>query len=389
MKVTIVLAILILLGGLAVGYISLQGNVDPSGEMRSHIVNTLDDIKQADSLINALVLESRYGLTADYDELAQLIITIRQGVAQLNTDEAKAYVVTNTHVQQSIADLQEQFTLKTDLIENFKSHNSVLRNSIRYAPNVGDRLIQEAEKSDGSHAVDLLKLVNGALYRWILYANKSDAAIIKENADSLMSVNKVIQNHIALIEYSTHVITIVEEQEVTQRYTQGALSISTQQAIAQLESAYFEHYVALLKGAELQRYYLLVYALCVFCVVAYFALRFRKSYRKLKGLERYRTQQVNIIYKHIGNIDMHVDDMQGAFSSIKDTLVCLGSICSEVKKKDYDSKRVNALLSQALTKYRHLDTRDTIAKTDELLNKSNENAGKASRVIKSLMANSA
>lgn len=389
MRVAVVLAILMILGGASAAYIAFETSINPSNKLRSVVVEAVDGIKQADNLINSLVLESRYGLTADYDELAKLIIKLREGMATLKFGEARSYVADNALANQSLNDLAEQFSLKIDLIENFKSHNSVLRNSIRYAPELGDQLIAEAEVNADAGAVALLKQVNSALYRWILYANDSDAKIIKENASHLIEVNNAIDDDIALIEYSTHVITIVEEQKKTQGYTEGALAISTQLAISQLESAYLDHYLEILKASESRKYYFFLYALFLISIFIYFTLRFRKNYTVLQGRDNYRSQQVSIAYKHLGYADIHVDNMQGTFVSIKEALSCLGGISLEAKKKDYDSRKINTLLTQALKKYNHLENDNAIDKADELLDKSNENLGKASRVIKSLMVSSA
>lgn len=385
MRTALLLILLVIVGGVGVGSLIYKNNLEDSENARTHVLASLSQIKHIDSLINTQMLESRYGLRVDYDELAQLITQIKREVSELDTTLLVEPASVDNSIRIALDNIKEQLTLKIDVIENFKSHNSVLRNSIKYAPVLGDSIIEELSVTNNEAAQDL-KVINNALYRWALYGSKKEATIIQDNSAVVIDLIPKVENSIALIEYSTHVTAVIEEQEKTQRYITNALAIPLVSTVGQLETVYAGYYMTVLKSLERDRLYVMGYALFALLVAVYLGVMLRKSYQALKGRDEYRSQQISVAYRHVGYADNHVGTVKGAFYSIKEILLFLDGIYLETKKQSHDPKKMSQLLSKAIKKYRHLDKQNTIDETDELLEKSNHNLEKASTLIKNLMA---
>lgn len=116
-------------------------------DLHLRTVHHFEQMRQQDAQLNQYILESRYGQLQNYDpivssqqEIAYIFDTLKQ--------EKSAYFSNgNTKIQQAFMHYQTLFNQKTELIENFKSHNAVLRNSIKYFPIASQQHLAQLEPS--------------------------------------------------------------------------------------------------------------------------------------------------------------------------------------------------------------------------------------------------
>ena len=124
LSVVVVLAIVICLGFL---YFKSQ---DVDVELHAKTISLIQDIERHDALLNQDVLEVRYQLQLNVDTLSSHSGEAMQLLGAIKTVLAEQGFAAGSHFE----DLESLFSEKISLIERFKSHNGVLRNSIRYLP---------------------------------------------------------------------------------------------------------------------------------------------------------------------------------------------------------------------------------------------------------------
>ncbi len=415
MRIKLILLALLLITGVVLGTFYYKNNSASSNDEYMRSLALINQLKQTNAALNVLLLSSRYGLQADYDELAKKNVFLADSVAVLKNSNIAGYIDSNVELSDSIRELEEKIILKVDIVENFKAHNAVLRNSIKYAPPLGDQLVEQI-KNDKQKQRNFLESVNQALYRWALYGDKSQADIIQSGARKILDLLPLFENEVPLIEYSSHVIAVVEEQEQTQRYLENALSIDLEPTLGKMESLYTASYLA--HSAEKERlsnYAIIGYGLLTLLVAAYFALMLRKSYAELEGKVEDRTAKINSAYKELkesqdqliqsekmaslgqmvagiaheintplGYVNNNVSIVNNLFLSMNTLTKGLGNVYQEAIKIPHDKKILSSHLVQVLRQYRRMQQDGIVEEAKELLEDSSHGLNDIAELVKNL-----
>ncbi|MEN3293743.1 MAG: two-component system, NtrC family, sensor kinase, partial [Burkholderiales bacterium] len=120
------------LAALAAGWLYLymhSHSVD--GERQTTSLALLAELKQIDSDWNADVLKSQSEINLSYDPLAVPLQRFRHIFETLN---AEAMRLENDKLVKAAAEIERLTSQKSALIDRFKAQNSLLKNSLRYAP---------------------------------------------------------------------------------------------------------------------------------------------------------------------------------------------------------------------------------------------------------------
>ncbi len=384
MKVMMILIFLVVIGGVGAVTIAYQHQQQSNDTIRNTILEAINTLKQADNKTNTAILESRYGLRADYDEITAQVRRLDQGLQSFSQGKLAEYAAENLQIQQRLLGLQGQLALKIELIESFKSHNAILRNSIKYAPELGEELIREARIKKRSDKVKQLSVVNEALYRWALYGDKNQATIIQENANGIIDLFNDVIDGASLVRYANHVSTVVDEQKKIQDFIDKILAVATQQGITELEADYIDHYVTLINQSRGNLYYVFLYAVMVLVIAFYLGIKLKRSYAMLKNRDNYRSQQISVAHKHLHHADNNVNLLKETLQQIRETLKYVGGISTETQKSTYDNHKIRCLLTNALKRYRSLEKSNVLNQADDILEKSNKNIERVSDLVKDL-----
>jgi two-component system NtrC family sensor kinase len=101
------------------------------GERQNETLALLKDLKQIDSDWNADVLKSQSEINLSYDPLVQPLHKFAQIFSRLKAETARLNDETLT---KAAGGIQRSIDEKATLIDRFKAQNSLLKNSLRYAP---------------------------------------------------------------------------------------------------------------------------------------------------------------------------------------------------------------------------------------------------------------
>lgn len=126
-------AVLIALGGLLSTYYLAWTRQAPPPEQRAAFDATQREILYGDAALKKNTLEVRYGMVHQYDHLVALADQQQQATQSLH-EQALALAPSDPEMDRALSDLQALLDQQREDLESFKSHNSILKNSLRYLP---------------------------------------------------------------------------------------------------------------------------------------------------------------------------------------------------------------------------------------------------------------
>ena len=127
-KLALGLAALLLLGWL------FRQSTQIDIELHVRTVQRFEQLREQDAQLSRFVLQSRYGLLRNYDPLVTTQREVGLILGELSRDKPDLFLAGAKPIQKAFAEYQVALQQKSNLVENFKSHNAVLGNSLRYFP---------------------------------------------------------------------------------------------------------------------------------------------------------------------------------------------------------------------------------------------------------------
>ncbi|MBX2809023.1 MAG: hypothetical protein KTR20_10375 [Cellvibrionaceae bacterium] len=400
MKLNVVLVVLLLAAGSALAYVYYDNSRRVDSDDYISTLAAINELKRADAELNTLMLKSRYGLQDDYDDLANHSVGLNKTFDALKASAIGRYYANDNDLESLVDEYEEMLNIKNDLVENFKSHNAVLRNSIKYAPGLGEQLIRTLE-AQGSDRVEVLKNLNQALYRWALYTSDEQAEIIQANANEVLALMPLFEDQVPLIEYNTHILTVVDEQAQTQQYLQHALDMGTEAMLEKLQSSYTGQYFKRVQQGGKLRYYAVLYGILCLLMALYFIWQLRRSYARLEDKVDERTREINTAYEQLKDsqeqlvqsekmaslgqmvsgiaheintplayVNNNVSTVNKLFSNMDRLMQGLGRVYDAAVKRPGNKKTLAADLLEVLRRYRLIDREELVVEAKELLNDS-------------------
>ncbi|MCD9569971.1 DAHL domain-containing protein [Pseudomonas protegens] len=326
----------------------------------------ISHIKQLNAQWETEVLKARIAITHDYDPLVMPVQEINQlwnrfdQLSQQNHNDPAAW----TAGHQAFI---EAFQEKAGLVERFKTHNAVLRNSLAFLPTAEDDiqrrlagLDDQARLSEQTIAIDTYDLLLSSLEFAQVFSD--DRA-----ADILVGLNKLAVNKERLPEpmhepveiLSNHVSVILREQPVVNDLLERITSIPIAQRLDDITH--------LLNADQLQadlqdqkaHQYLLLFAALLVILILYLAVRLVRSYAVIRRVNT-ALQSANEHLEH--RVEERTRELKEAQSELMDSARQAGmaeiatnvlhnvgnvlnsvNICSEVLSRTLRSSKAQGL----------------------------------------------
>ncbi|HUE90982.1 DAHL domain-containing protein [Pseudomonas sp.] len=264
-------------------YIKTQA-YDPANYFEK--VALLRQNKQLDAQWELDVLKSKIGLNQSYDQLVNPLSNLHKLHAQVATlgtpqtrDDARAWNDGRAAYQQAIEE-------KTRLIEHFKSHSAVLRNSLAFLPTAADdihRLIEQTQGSERRALTSVEGAVNTLLLASMRYNQTTAADLAADIAAGLERLPRESGQpanalDTALDIFRAHVRTLLREQSVVNGLLNSIAAVPVAARIDDLNEVLSRE--QLLAAAQAQRYrqYLLTFSAVLAGLLLYVANRLVRSY---------------------------------------------------------------------------------------------------------------
>ncbi|UMZ14675.1 GHKL domain-containing protein [Pseudomonas sp. MPFS] len=242
-------------------------------------------IKQLNAQWETEVLKARIAITHNYDPLVSPVQQINQLWTQF--DQVSKQPHSNLQAWQTSQEaFLQAFREKAELVEHFKSHNSILRNSLAFLPSAEDDIQRQLSDLDDQQR---MSQQNIAIDTYDLLLSSLEFAQVSSDdkaADILVGLNKLAVNKARLPEamydpveiLSNHVSVILREQPIVNDLLERITSIPIAERLDDI--------TVLLNSDQLQadiqdqkaHRYLLVFSVLLVLLILYLALRLIRSY---------------------------------------------------------------------------------------------------------------
>ncbi|POA58232.1 MULTISPECIES: DAHL domain-containing protein [unclassified Pseudomonas] len=283
--------LLILLAGaliMALGFFYLKMVTGPSTNYALSR-DLVGHIKQLNAQWETEVLKARIAITHNYDPLVSPVQQINQIWIQFDQVSRQPHSNPQAWRTSQEAFLQA-FREKAALVERFKSHNSILRNSLAFLPSAEDDIQRQLSDLDDQQR---MSQQNIAIDTYDLLLSSLEFAQVSSDdkaADILVGLNKLAVNKERLPEamhdpveiLSNHVSVILREQPIVNDLLDRITSIPVAERLDDI--------TVLLNSDQLQadiqdqrtHQYLLVFSVLLVLLILYLALRLIRSYAVIR-----------------------------------------------------------------------------------------------------------
>lgn len=246
-------------------------NTDP--QLHGKIVAEISEIKHADAEFQKALILNRYGLVSSYDQLVesnQNFLKKSEIFEQLLHSSMQS-----VQLSRNMAAFRQLLSEQKEFLEDFKSHNAVLKNSLRYLPQSIDNFTKTLDSNKQRQVIEKLHdLVRKVLQVNLIFDGKLLSEIDNQVADlqiDSMSLKDdqreqlaLILRHAKLIEkYKVNVDVLVEK----------TLSIPTETALNEVFNTYLELYQTRENNAHNYRTATVVVAALLVLVVLYYMVK--------------------------------------------------------------------------------------------------------------------
>jgi two-component system NtrC family sensor kinase len=275
---------------LAFLYVKTRGH-DSSSYFENVVV--LRQLKQLDARWELDVLKSKMGIDTNYDSLADPLNDLEALWERLHTDMASQH----QGGAGALLSLGEEFHRaigeKTRLIEHFKSHNAVLRNSLAFLPTAVDDVQKAMRQAVGD---------NGALRQLSAEVNKVllDSMVFSQapSDDTAADIQLELQHvgagkgHLpasvggALDIFASHVRTVLREQPEVNTLLYGIAAVPTEARINALDNALSSEQREAEGRAQQYRKYLLLFAAALAGLFLYAAISLIRSHAVINRVNK-------------------------------------------------------------------------------------------------------
>ncbi|WP_420472931.1 DAHL domain-containing protein [Noviherbaspirillum sp. ST9] len=255
-------------------------------EMQNEVVPALRELKQLDAEWNTNILQSRVGLHSNYDPLTTPLPAVRQLRERLVRGIRMGQ---GSSLKEAVHAMEQAFADKEDLVEQFKSQNALLQNSLRYFPTAVEefKALVRQHRGSGRLQADIDRLLTDILLYNLMPekdpGERISAAIARLDGGHA-SVPEALQEQHALLRRHAHII--LRQRAVEDALIARITGTPTAGRIDTLNIALDDAFQEMLHEKQLYRLYLFVYSGFLLALLTYAAWRLMHSYKVIARVNR-------------------------------------------------------------------------------------------------------
>ena len=251
-------------------------------------------IKQLNAQWDSEVLKARIALTHNYDPLVAPLNEMNSLWAELEARESLHQHTDPANWQAVQSNYRAAVQEKARLVDQFKSHNALLRNSLAFLPTAEDDIQAQFGLLDANKR---LQLQNTATDTYDLLLSSLEFALVTSDdkaADILVGLSKLAINKELMPEdfqvpveiLSNHIALILREQPLVNGVLERIAAIPLPEQLDDLTNQLNQDQrVADLSDQKYHRY-LLVFSTLLMLVLVYLAIRLLRSFAEINRVNR-------------------------------------------------------------------------------------------------------
>jgi len=236
------------------------------------VINQLHNLSYQDSLLNESVLEFRANRFSNYDPITSQKQAIENILLWIKNTQSGLYNEFGNDLDNAIDSSEEQFDKKIVLVERFKSHNGILKNSLYYLPTAIAK--NQNNERNGQYDNDLNQLLRDVL----LFTSRPNDQNKLKAYFFIRKIKTAQDSELSLI--ALHAETILREQEALQDIVSSIFNLATNKGVEDIYHIYERYNAERVKSAA--RYRTVMYAMAILLVLymlrQFLTLRRTKNY---------------------------------------------------------------------------------------------------------------
>lgn len=251
-------------------------------EQHSRLLSGFQSVRQLDSLLTEEVLESRFSLLTNYDVLVETEARLKTTLGSVK--QTLSTLGENEPIKAGLSGFEAALTQKDDLIEQFKSKNAVLKNSVSYFPFAVSHVLETARKEPtGAGLVERIHTFEKEMLLYNLNHDPELGQRLNQETTALESAatscGKPLRNDIGIL--LAHARILLSHTEQLASLIVQITSLPSAARVEETAKAYQTLYQAALQRTNLFRTYLYVYCVFLLAAVAFILMKLRQSAKAL------------------------------------------------------------------------------------------------------------
>ncbi len=407
--------LLAIAGGLGIFY--YQSTVPDNKAISNDVTQRLLTIDGLNSDISELALRSRFNIDSNYDSLTRATALLDQAILGLEENYFLHDDINDSVLINHFEKLKNEVIIQRDLIENFKSHNSVLRNSEKYAPAVGQNLMSIAKEAGLPQAEQLYSNLVKELLEFSLLGSSLSIEKIKVALPQLAELESQMPAfaQTALLEFNRHIDTVIKEKELTDQYLSKALLSTSDSQIQELNKAWGQWFSKNSDQQDLLKQLIIAYIGFLLLGLLFVSWRLRNLYRNLdhevavqtaevqKAFDELKESESKLVQSEkmaslgqmvagvaheintpLGYISSNVDTIRLNMGELDGILKSVEMISIEINAPQPDTKKIGSIVKRMVQVYRGMRQRETLSEIEDLLQDSSYGLSEISSLVSSL-----
>ena len=245
----------------------------------------LRQLKEVDATLNQDILKSRFGLLPSYDRITNELNTEKQIGDRLQKIPDFISEAGRIEIIKSVQVFRANLGEKEKLIEEFKTKNSVINNSMHYFPTATTELAEKIRISSGNPELleDLDDLLRDLLVYNLLSESEMPSKINKQIDVLAGKLEQELPASSRLENIIVHARTILRLKPQIDELTSELTSINTSEQAEEISKTYNSHYVYVQQLSNSYRILLYLFSICLLIYITYhIVLRLEDANSKLQ-----------------------------------------------------------------------------------------------------------
>lgn len=244
-------------------------------------------IKQLNAQWESEILKSRIALTHDYDRLVFPLTEIRRMWQQLNLLMGDTRDETAQIGRAERDGLVSLISEKARLVEQFKSHNAVLRNSLTFLATAEDDIQRQFAQLSPDERLQLQNIATDTYDVLLSCLEFAQTTSDTKAAEVLLGLNQLAVNklllppnfHPSVVNLSNHVALILREQPLVNSLLAGIAALPVAEQLDQISALLDAGQRRAETSAQQYHTYLQIFSIVAVCLLIFLVTRLLQSYQ--------------------------------------------------------------------------------------------------------------
>lgn len=271
--------------------------VKSSADQTARYTESRDLIRQMQQLNaqwDSEVLKARIALTHNYDPLVTPLTQMTQLWTELQARDAFHSPDDRVRWQTDLQACQAALQDKARLVDQFKSHNAVLRNSLAFLPTAEDDIQAEFSRLDDDHRLQLQNVASDTYD--LLLSSLEFVQVTSDDraAEILLGLNQLAVNksdmpagfQVPMDILSNHIALILREQPLVNTLLERIAGVPMAERLDQLTTHLNQDQQAADLIEQQYHQYLLVFSALLVALLVYLAIRLLRSFAEINRVNR-------------------------------------------------------------------------------------------------------